>query len=635
MTASSSSLSPHLATMSLSDGWQSVIRLDERSYQWSQDPVARLSDDFRQLCSEISGSPCLVFRADDCPDFVDSSLCELFSHWLTIDDVTSVSFCRAVFLLDPSLESGTAENMSKDSFPGLRDLGTINVIRMATNGLQGLRSGPYFYQEASFHHVYRAFPDSQSAFFSAITQSPISGQFIEHRPTDHIAVPSRLYSPPQTAKLPLSGLRFASKDVFDVAGLKTSAGSRSFFELSDPKPKSAFIVQKLTALGAVLVGKAKNTQFANGEDPQEWIDYRCPWNPRGDGYQNPDTSSSGSATAVSSYSCLDFAIGSDTCGSIACPAAAQGIFGLRLSTGALSHEGAFTVSKYLDTSGIFTRSIDILHLVTSKLLEGTSEYGRSPPLSEAQTIPSRIVYPKSSFPHDNGETIESVDRFIKALESFCDTERTTLDIDEEWKKTDPQGLGLSIYSELKMTTAHLHLAGFYDAITPFQKAYRNIYQKNPYLDRVNTEKLKLARLVTIEDREKMVQQKAFFANFAYKQILQSGDGSGAAGSLGGIMVWPFNPQEPQYRDSYPPLTPHVNWRWDVDYTAPLAGLPQVIVPIGQFRYESRITGEPDFLPIAASIVGPPGSDIALLDFVSKFLQRTRGLLSVKPGRYIV
>ncbi|KAM0464853.1 hypothetical protein ACHAPV_001844 [Trichoderma viride] len=281
MPATSSSLSPHPATMSLSDGWQSVIRLDERSYQWSQDPVARLSDDFRQLCSEISGSPCLVFRADDCPDFVDSSLCELFSHWLTIDDVTSVSFCKAVFLLDPFLESGTAENMFKDSFPGLRDLGTINVIRMATNGLQGLRSGPYFYQEASFHHVYRVFPDSQSAFFSAITQSPISGQFIEHRPTDHVAVPSRLYSPPQTPQLPLSGLRFASKDVFDVAGLKTSAGSRVFFELSDPQPKSAFIVQKLTALGAVLVGKAKNTQFANGEDPQEWFDYRCPWNPRG------------------------------------------------------------------------------------------------------------------------------------------------------------------------------------------------------------------------------------------------------------------------------------------------------------------------------------------------------------------
>lgn len=192
-----------------------------------------------------------------------------------------MSFCKAVFLLDPFLESGTAENMFKDSFPGLRDLGTINVIRMATNGLQGLRSGPYFYQEASFHHVYRVFPDSQSAFFSAITQSPISGQFIEHRPTDHVAVPSRLYSPPQTPQLPLSGLRFASKDVFDVAGLKTSAGSRAFFELSDPQPQSAFIVQKLTALGAVLVGKAKNTQFANGEDPQEWIDYRCPWNPRG------------------------------------------------------------------------------------------------------------------------------------------------------------------------------------------------------------------------------------------------------------------------------------------------------------------------------------------------------------------
>ncbi|UKZ46317.1 hypothetical protein TrVGV298_000518 [Trichoderma virens] len=111
----------------------------------------------------------------------------------------------------------------------------------------------------------------------------------------------------------------------------------------------------------------------------------------------------------------------------------------------------------------------------------------------------------------------------------------------------------------------------------------------------------------------MVRQKTLFADFAYKHILQCGSGD-RPDSLGGIMVWPFNPQEPQYRDSYPPeysLTPHVNWRWDVDYTAPLAGLPQVIVPIGQFRYESRITGEPDFLPITASIVGPPGEFVRL------------------------
>ncbi|UKZ72899.1 hypothetical protein TrVFT333_000536 [Trichoderma virens FT-333] len=592
--------------MSLSDDWQTVIRLDEREYRRSHDPFARLSDDLQRLCSEVSGSPCLVFRADDCPDLVDSSLCKLFSHWLTVDDVTSVSFCKAIFLLEPSLEPGRAERIHVESFPGLRDLGAIFIVRMASSGLQELLSGPYFYQGAGFHRVYRVFPDSQSAFFSTIMQSPMSGRFVEHRPTDHVAVPSRLYSPPKSPKLPLSGLRFASKDVFDVVGLKTSAGSRSFFELSELKPKSAFIVQLLTDLGPVLVGKAKNTQFANGEDPQEWIDYSCPWNPRGDGYQNPDTSSSGSATAISSYAWLDFAIGSDTCGSVACPAAAQGIFGLRLSTGVLSHEGAFTISKYLDTSGIFTRDIETLCLITSRLLEGAPE----PLKIHPQKIPLRIIYPESSFPHDNAETLEAVDRFIKALEIFCGTERTALNLDEEWQKVDPQRSGLSIYNDLKTTTAHLHLTGFHDAIEPFRKTYRDTYHKDPYLDRVNTEKLKLARLITAEDREKMVRQKTLFADFAYKQILQCGS-SDQSDSLGGIMVWPFNPQEPQYRDSYPPLTPHVNWRWDVDYTAPLAGLPQVIVPIGQFRYESRITGEPDFLPITASIVGPPGEFVRL------------------------
>jgi Asp-tRNA(Asn)/Glu-tRNA(Gln) amidotransferase A subunit family amidase len=80
---------------------------------------------------------------------------------------------------------------------------------------------------------------------------------------------------------PLSGLRFGVKDVFDIKGLKTSAGSKVYHQFYPKWDETAPVIAHLVKLGAVIVGKTKNTQFANEEDPQEWIDYSCPWNSRG------------------------------------------------------------------------------------------------------------------------------------------------------------------------------------------------------------------------------------------------------------------------------------------------------------------------------------------------------------------
>lgn len=144
-------------------------------------------------------------------------------------------------------------------------------------------SGPYYLDDSNIYRVARRYEDSQSAFFSSIIQRNEAERtsFSETRPANYVSVPSRLYYPPRSSNLPLSGLRFAVKDVFDVAGLKTSVGSRDFYNFYPAKKITAAMITELLALGAVLVGKTKTTQFMNGEDPQEWIDYSCPWNPRG------------------------------------------------------------------------------------------------------------------------------------------------------------------------------------------------------------------------------------------------------------------------------------------------------------------------------------------------------------------
>lgn len=67
-------------------------------------------------------------------------------------------------------------------------------------------------------------------------------------------------------------LRFAVKDVIDVAGLETGCGNRSYRSLYPCKKSSATCVQRLLDAGAVLVGKTKTTQFAEGQEPSEWFD---------------------------------------------------------------------------------------------------------------------------------------------------------------------------------------------------------------------------------------------------------------------------------------------------------------------------------------------------------------------------
>ena len=85
-----------------------------------------------------------------------------------------------------------------------------------------------------------------------------------------VPVPSRLYYTP-TDDQPLAGVRFTAKDVYHVKGVKTGAGSREYFKLYPEQEKSSPSVQKLIDLGAVLVGKVKTSQFANGENPtSDW-----------------------------------------------------------------------------------------------------------------------------------------------------------------------------------------------------------------------------------------------------------------------------------------------------------------------------------------------------------------------------
>ena len=166
------------------------------------------------------------------------------------------------------------------------------------------------------------------------------------------------------ARGPLHGWTLAVKDIIDVAGLPTRAGS-SFFR-RDPE-HDAPVVAALRAAGALVIGKTNTHEFAWGittENPH-FGRTANPWDPA----RTVGGSSGGSAAAVAA-GLADIALGSDTLGSIRIPAALNGISGVRPATGTFSLDGIFPLALGLDTAGPFARDLGTVRRTYEALAGG-------------------------------------------------------------------------------------------------------------------------------------------------------------------------------------------------------------------------------------------------------------------------
>jgi Asp-tRNA(Asn)/Glu-tRNA(Gln) amidotransferase A subunit family amidase len=161
---------------------------------------------------------------------------------------------------------------------------------------------------------------------------------------------------------PLHGIPLAIKDLLDLAGTPTSAGSRILAGSSAGADATA--VARLEAAGAVILGKTRLSEFAYspGSNNAHYGPTRNPWNPAHDS----GGSSSGSAAAVAAGLAYA-ALGSDTGGSIRIPAALCGVVGLKPTFGRISLHGAVPLSWSLDHLGPLTRSVADAALVLELL----------------------------------------------------------------------------------------------------------------------------------------------------------------------------------------------------------------------------------------------------------------------------
>ncbi|MEX3010259.1 amidase [Hoeflea sp. TYP-13] len=164
---------------------------------------------------------------------------------------------------------------------------------------------------------------------------------------------------------PLSGRTLAVKDIFDVAGYRTGCGNPHKLAEAEPARKTAAAIQILLDAGAEFIGKTQTEELAfslTGDNAH----YPRPINPAA-----PDRmtggSSSGSAAAVAG-GLADMATGSDTGGSIRAPASYCGLVGLRATHGLISLEGTMPLAESFDTFGWFARDIDLYIEIAELLL---------------------------------------------------------------------------------------------------------------------------------------------------------------------------------------------------------------------------------------------------------------------------
>ena len=220
---------------------------------------------------------------------------------------------------------------------------------------------------------------------------------------------------------PLGGPTFAAKDIFDVAGHVTGGGNPDWKAAHAPAPRNAWVVQTLVDAGAAMVGKTITDELTRGIFGEN-AHYGTPVNPRAPG-RVPGGSSSGSASAVAG-GLVDFALGSDTGGSVRVPASFCGLYGLRPTHGLIPLDGILLQAPSYDTIGWFARGIDTFARVAEALFAGQDL---------DRTRPTRLVIAQDAFQLAEPGVAEALLPLARQVGALCGESAT--------EQLSPQSLG--------------------------------------------------------------------------------------------------------------------------------------------------------------------------------------------------
>jgi amidase len=382
-----------------------------------------------------------------------------------------------------------------------------------------------------------------------------------HDQAAHAFIPYPAAPVPHAPTGPLAGLSFAVKDLFDVAGYPTGAGCPLLLAMSGIKPQTAPTVQMLLDAGARFAGKTHTDELAfsmNGRNAH----FGTPVNGAAPD-RIPGGSSSGSASAVSNRLC-DFAIGTDTGGSVRAPASHCGLFGIRPTHGRISLALCHDLAPSFDTCGFFARDAATFRRVGDVLL------GADP-----TPLPSRVrlLLPGDVWSLLDGAVAAALAPAVARIERSAGSARSCT-------------AALESFDAMYWSFRFLQGREAWATDGPF------IERHAPPLGPGVAERFAWSRSVTNEQVSRAERFRS-----VYRQHL--------AALLGGdaVLVMPTMPDvAPRLASAEGELEDYRNTAIRMLCLSGLAGFPQVTLPLS-----TRLGA-----PLGISLLGPAGSDRSLL-----------------------
>ncbi|WP_114943132.1 amidase [Microvirga calopogonii] len=384
--------------------------------------------------------------------------------------------------------------------------------------------------------------------------------FLDRDPA-HAFMPYPAVPVPHAPSGPLSGLTFAAKDLFDVAGYPTSAGSPHMLAMSGIKSRTAPTVQKLLDSGARLVGKTITDELAFSMSGKN-AHFGTPVN-GGAPDRIPGGSSSGSAAAVSNGMC-DFALGTDTGGSVRAPANHCGLFGIRPTHGRVSLEGCHDLAPSFDTCGYFTRDGATFVRVGEVLLGPDSA-----PLPQSP----RVLLAQDAFALLKREVRDALAPALRQAETVLG-------------RPEPTDVASEGFTALYWAMRYIQSREAWNVDGPMIERY------HPPLGPGVADRFDFSKAVTdAQVAEAQVIRAAFRKRFS---ALLADDA---------VLILPTMPDiAPLLSESDESLNDYRNNALNLLCLSVLSGLPQVSIPLA-----SRSGA-----PLGLSIMGPAGSDLSLV-----------------------
>jgi amidase len=386
-------------------------------------------------------------------------------------------------------------------------------------------------------------------------------------------VPHDLTAPVEgAASGPLAGLTVVIKDMYDIAGTRTGGGNPEWLEKQKPATRNAALVEQVLAAGATITGKTICDEFFYSIAGVN-AHYGTPTNLRASG-RIPGGSSSGSAAACGANAC-DFALGSDTGGSIRIPASLNGLYGLRPTHGRIDFRGAMAMAPSFDTGGWLANSPGVFNRVGKVLLRGESSGASA----------NHLVVASDGFGQCDPEVAAVGREFLKRANAAL-----------------PQATEITVapdgFDDWREAFRIIQAKEVWETFGAF------VTQAKPKLGPGIKERMEFAATVTA-NQATAAQKTAHLARTHIRALVPEGT----------IMVLPTAPS----------IAPRLDQKEDelesfrvrvmrLTCMAGLAGLPQMNLPAG------TVSG----CPVGLSLIGWPGSDEVLLD-LTKSLARYCGI----------